>query len=238
MKTKLKPIIVLIIIFTGSLFAQTCGFGCLGLSGVFGGYTYQSYETDGLNLYAKNNLGLKDSFGKGKGFRVGGNIVRAKFDNYFVTVKGFYQFLKEEKYVQNIRVQAVKNTYQLKANYWGVGLDMGIPLCDIIDLKILDTGVTFNQTDFEIRQISANGEIAYNKFENEGSDIGYYVGIGLIFHLVQDYVSLEGTTYFNIMKVSNLEDDSGNKLLSKNSPDLISKGGFSFIVQLNIGFPL
>ncbi|MFA8343273.1 MAG: hypothetical protein ACEPO8_09930 [Rhodothermaceae bacterium] len=238
MKIKLKSLFVLIILFAGSLFAQTCGFGCLGLSGAFGGYTYQSYETEGLNLYAKNTLGLNDSFGNAKGFRAGGNIVRAKFDGYFFTIKGFYQFSSEEKEVISASLQDVRNTYELKANYWGVGLDIGIPVLDFMDFKILDGGITFQQTDYEERQISGTGEIAYKKYENEDSDIGYYVGSGLIFHLVQDYVSLEGSAYYNMMSVSNLIDESGNKLLNEDSPDLISKGGLSLIVQLNIGFPL
>lgn len=241
MKIKYKILCVLIFFAAGPSMAQTCGFGCLGLSGAFGGYAIQSYETEGLNNYLNTRPGFDGSdmkFGDAKGFRIGGNIVRAKFDGYFLTLKGFYQFLSEEKEAQSASVRNVTDTYSLEACYWGIAVDVGIPANDFIDIKLMDGGVSLLQTDFEERQTSQNSEISYTKYENDGSDLGYFIGSGLIVHLVSDYVTLEGTAYYSVMNVSNLIDDSGNKLLEEGSADAISKGGFSFIVQLNIGFPL
>lgn len=230
-----------LILISSSSFGQTCGFGCLGLSGAFGGYTHQTYEADGLNNYLSNKLGSKGSdmkFSEAKGFRAGGNIVRAKFEGYFFTAKGFYQFLSESKELINVVSSNIKETYEFKANYWGVGIDLGVPIFSFLDLKLIDGGVTFLQADYEEKQFTQDDETSYTKFENDGSEIGYYFGSGLIIHLMEDYVSLEGTAFYSMMKISNMIDDSGNKLLAENSADLLSKGGFSFTVQLNIGFPL
>ena len=239
--TKLKVIILMIFITGVSVSAQTCGFGCLGLSGTFGGYTFQNYETEGLNNYLINKLGPQTGefeFSGGKGFRVGGNIVRAKFDNYFFTVKGYYQFLSEQKENKNLSLGDVKESYELKANHWGVGVDFGIPVCDFIDLKIIDGGVTFQQTDYEEKEFNQDDEVSLKKYENDESDIGYYVGSGFIVHLLKDYVSIEGTAFYSFMKISNLIDDDGKKLLEENSADVLNKGGFALVVQLNVGFSL
>ena len=44
-------LIVLTILPFSHVLSQSCGFGCLGLSGVYSGYSIQKYEADGLNNY-------------------------------------------------------------------------------------------------------------------------------------------------------------------------------------------
>lgn len=238
---KIKTLLSILAVLTGISFAQTCGFGCLGLSGAYGGYTMQSYKAEGLNNYLIDKLGEKGNdleFSSGTGFRIGGNIVRAQFDDYFFTVKGFYQFLNEENKLINDTFNDFRNTYTFKVNYWGLGVDVGVPICGFLDLKILDAGITFIQADFEEKEFSGNIETSYTKYENEDSELGYYFGSGVIIYLVPDYISFEGTAYYSVLKIKNMINDSGKKLLQENSSDLLSEGGFSFTMQLNISFPI
>lgn len=54
--------------------AQSFGFGCLGLSGIYGGYTLQEFNAEGLNksLNLYNSSNSKIDFKKSEGFRIGG----------------------------------------------------------------------------------------------------------------------------------------------------------------------
>ena len=45
---KIKHIIILTPLFAINIAAQSFGFGCLGLSGVYGGYSIQQFDVAGL----------------------------------------------------------------------------------------------------------------------------------------------------------------------------------------------
>ena len=132
---------VFFLIFAESIQAQSFGFGCLGLSGFYGGYTQQQYVAEGIDDYVQlNNSGTQIDpsikFKEGTGFRIGANLFRAQWDPVFITLKGFYQFMKEGHHTNgnindvnsDIPSGVLKKDYQLTMNYWGVGLDFGIPL--------------------------------------------------------------------------------------------------------------
>ena len=246
------PLHILSVLFVVALFqysnttAQTCGFGCLGLSGFYGGYTFQYYKADGLNEHIRTAFENFSSdfpdiqFDKGAGFRIGANIFRAKFDNYFLTAKGFFQFLQEEKEgsVQQSNGLLTKN-YQMTINYWGIGIDFGIPLLNFVDMKLVEGGITFFNTKFnDIRSLN-NIKLDELQYENDKLNVGYYVATGLIIHLIQDYLSIEGSASYNILKIDKLEQDDGTILPSSSiSTNFIKSGGFAATLQLNIGIPL
>lgn len=233
-------ITALILIYTsGNTKAQTMGFGCLGLSGVYGGYSLQNYNADELNHYLNNSLlpGANYQFEKSTGFRVGINLVRAKFENYFISVKGYFQFLKEEDIDRNIpgRAEGVEDKFELVQNHFGLGVDFGIPVFDFLDLKLVEGGVNFYK--YELNYITQiNGEkTGDEKFENDESNIGYYLGSGMIIHLVKDYISIEATANYNFYELNSLKSDR-NSLIERDK--LIETKGISGTVQLNLGFPL
>lgn len=233
------------IILPGVTSAQM-GFGCLGLSGFYAGYSQYSYKADGLNetmlqLNPGTDLTKNDlEFKQGTGYRIGANFFRAKFSSVFFTAKGYYQFLKETKDVVTTTVDGLtKNSYELSMNHWGIGLDMGFAVLGVIDLKLIEGGVNFYNDEFTSLSFAADNTQIENKFTPADVQIGYYVGSGLILHLIPDYISIEGTAFYTFTHVDNMKDGSGITIpgLSINNK-LITKGGFSATVQLNVGFPL
>lgn len=227
---------------------QTCGFGCLGLSGIYGGYSFQKYDAEVLNYLLESKVSIngftKDNikFGDGKGFRIGGNIFRAKFKGIFLSAKGYYQFLRES---QNLDVYDNSNLsgvselydYNLKINYWGFGVDVGIPLLTFLDLKLLEGGFNFYNIDL-IEKISDNDGTREIKYENEKNDTGYYLGTGLIIHVIPDYISIEGTAQFNFFDIDEFNEEGGERTFSSENKSLISNKDITYTVQLNIGLPL
>lgn len=235
-----------VILFTFLIFSspkeilsQSCGFGCLGLSGVFGGYTIQEFKADGINDWIRDNsiTGTNYEFNKGQGFRIGTNLFRAKFDNYFLTAKGFFQFINEE-YKSTSMSQLPKEKFELRHNYWGVGLDFGIPLFSVLDWKIIEGGVTFLNVELKATQTDLNEKIVESKIENTKLDLGYYLASGLVIHIVKDYISLEGTVAYNKYEVREFMDHNGDSLPIQDGKNFIENNGITTTVQLNLGFPL
>jgi hypothetical protein len=248
-------IIVLFFLSISKINSQTCGFGCLGLSGVYGGYSVQQYEADGLNQYigmisnpfsslAHNESNIK--FKEGKGFKVGINLVRANYSNFFFTFKGYYQFLSEDKEIEMVDIITPNSsapTYnaKLEMNNWGIGLDFGIPLFGFVDWKIMEGELKFFSPKLSIKSdyqvwFLMNNE---NTFTPDKVNMGYSIGSGLIFNIVRDYVSLEVTGMYSLIKIDNFSSDiDGSKIPSENSDTkFISKGGIQGIMQLNVGIP-
>lgn len=241
--------IFFIILITGLFnipnYAQTCGFGCLGLSGAYAGYTYEQYSANGIDeivksFKEKNALTGNVDFKEARGYRFGANIFRAQFNHFFFSAKGFYQFLKEEKSKFSSPSNVpTEEKYTLTLNHWGVGLDLGIPVFNFLDLKLVEGGVTFYNSGFKA-QVNRDGkEVSTIEYENNKTDIGYYLGSGIIIHIIKDYISLEGTAFYhklNITQMNPLENSSLQLPLPGES--FVDKGGLGGTVQLNIGFPL
>lgn len=244
---KTIKIISLYLSFIAINFAQTCGFGCLGLSGVFAGYSQMEYSPNGLNNFINATYSqdhIQNYFGTAKGIKVGGNIFRATFDNYFLTAKGYYQFAQEENVFRPKDYELMSRNFEknlkYQLNHWGVGLDFGIPILSFIDLKIVDGGVTFYNHKLTISDNSQTGNDIKEVFENKNNKISYYIGSGLILKLLSNYLSVEGTVFYNSFNVDNLYNENNEALLSPalGNEKFVSKGGFSASLQINLGFPL
>lgn len=223
--------------------AQSFGFGCLGLSGFYGGYTQQQYQPDGINLFVQQNYSGPSNnnikFQKGTGFRVGANIFRAKFDDVFLTVKGFFQFLKEEHEIADqVNSGILKNKYQLSMNHWGLGLDFGFPLFSIVDWKVVEGGVSIYNSEFDYQTLLNDNQQTEIKISPDKAQLGYYVGSGLIVHLIRDYISIEGTAAYSFLKIDKMSNEAGDLIpVGSSSNRAVEKGGFIGTVQLNVGFP-
>lgn len=238
----------LVLNLTSSLNAQTFGFGCLGLSGFYGGYGIHTYDAVGLNeslnLLYNNNLidnSTPIKFEKATGFRFGANILRADFNHVFLTAKGFFQFSREQHSFENPNQSAeiIKNEYELITNHWGIGLDFGLPVFSFLHLKLLEGGITFYNVELKEKTFSDDELLNENKYDNESPEIGYYVGTGLIINIIEGYISLEGTAMYHFYKVETLKNaDDINFVNSSINNHFIEKGGFAAAVQLNLGFPL
>jgi len=251
---KLSLIKYLVIVLTITAFSQvtsqTCGFGCLGLSGIYGGYSVQQYEADGLNNYldvlSYSTSDPQFDFKEGRGFKVGINLVRADYSNFFFTFKGYYQFLSES---QNVEVdlkssQGVYNTNydaKLEMNNWGIGLDFGIPLIGFIDWKVVEGELKFFSPKLTLNVSNPlwNSVDVHNTYTPDKVKMGFSVGSGLIFNIIEDYVSLEATGMFIFVEIDYLTSDlDGSKIPTENSDaKFISKGGLQAFLQLNIGIP-
>lgn len=237
---------IFIILISSSIQAQTFGFGCLGLSGFYAGISRESYDASGINgflnpiILRSNNSNQSSNtikFEKGTGYRIGANFFRAKFDKIFITAKGYYQFLKEEHSTTELSSgSTLTSNHNLSLNHWGVGIDFGFNLFWILDWKVIEGNVKFFNGDFTSEYSKDNVFQNDTKYSLDKTQLGYYVGSGLILHLVPDYISIEGTAGFNFVKIEKLKriDGSGNELFINNA---IPAGGFSATIQLNIGFP-
>lgn len=243
MKSVVGILFVVIFLFATNMnYSQSCGFGCLGLSGVYGGYAIEKYKLDGLNTTLNSqllSLGNNENifkFDELRGLRVGANIFRAKFSGFFITAKGFYQFLKatqqtEEKGLSNKSVMKS----DLTLNHWGFGIDLGFPIFSFLSLKILDGGVNLYTSEL-MNTVGKDIKTTEEDYNYSSMTMGYYAGSGIILELIKNYVSIEGTAYYQVISINNLIDNSGNKLPTDESKlKFVDKGGLSAVVQLNVG---
>jgi len=244
LRSTIKIVSVLFLLSFIPLEAQTFGFGCLGLSGFYAGVTQQYYDTPGLNEYINSTVLLSSynnsiEFKRGTGYRIGANIFRAKFDVLFITAKGYYQFLKETHERVNVDPGEGSQKYELAMNHWGVGLDFGVPLFSILDWKIVEGNVTFYNSELIEEYLASDGsQISETKYKLDKAKLGYFIGSGLILHLVPDYISVEATAGFSFIDIEKFIKDDITIPASTSSNKAIDKGGFSATVQLNVGFPL
>jgi hypothetical protein len=247
----LKLFLILFIFANISVVAQTFGFGCLGFTGGYAGYSYQKYHPDGLNEYIKiYNFNRQDSlteslsnFGSANGFRVGINFFRKKFRSVFITGKGFYQLLNEKhQSIEKLAPGNVTTSYEVKMINWGLGFDLGVPIVSFLNWKILDAAVTYNQAKFSDTQ-NFPGALTIVKNYKSDFKLGYSVGTGIIIEILGEYVTLEGLAAYSKLKINEMKMDDGTKLMkfensSEKMDNFIVDGGFNAVIQLNIGLPL
>ncbi|PKL83172.1 MAG: hypothetical protein CVV24_06395 [Ignavibacteriae bacterium HGW-Ignavibacteriae-3] len=240
---KIKIVITFLIglMFT-NVQAQTFGFGCLGLSGFYAGMSQENYTASGVNDFLNVKLSSMQysgsiKFERGTGYRIGANIVRAKFDKIFLTAKGYYQFLKEERSNSGtLNNAAVSSNYQLIMNHWGAGIDFGIKIFTFLDWKIVEGNVNFYDSEFIIQDFKSNILDKEAKYNSEKVQVGYFLGTGLIFHIVPDYISLEGTVGYSFFKFDKFKStDALGVVTNVNNP--LPEGGTGITLQINIGFP-
>lgn len=220
--------------------AQSFGFGCLGLSGVYGGYSYQTFQAEGLNNYLNNEFYFNREdikFSSAHGFRIGANLFRAKFAEYFLTAKAYYQFLDNNQ-TMNYQTRAGdhRNEFNLSMDYWAFGFDLGLPVARFIDWKILEGLLTFNKV--RLRQdVYLNGELEQEiLFKKDGMTTGYYFGTGVVFQVIPAYLSIEGSAGYNFVSMDRFDDTVVPEELD--NIDFVNKGGIGISLQANLSIPL
>lgn len=247
----LKPLkiffsLLLIILSVKTANAQTFGFGCLGFVGGYGGFSYQDYKPSGLNEYVAywNSLEFVhspiDEFSDATGYRVGLNLFRATFENgIIVTAKGFYQYLSQ-KNKATIGGGTSLDNYSMDLTFksWSIGFDVGWQFTNVVSWKILDGSLNFNNVTLT-QTTDLPGETIVNKYKSDSGVIGYSIGTGFIVAISKDYVSIEGLAGYTYVSIENVYDESGNSFLIPNITEkFIDSGGFTAVIQLNVGFPL
>lgn len=243
----LKHFKIFFVIISVSSFAeaQTFGFGCLGFVGGYGGFTYQHYDAAGLNDYIRfsnqleNTVDPVDEFNSAMGYRVGLNLFRATFENgIIVTAKGFYQYLsKKNKGTVGVGVNDDNYSMDLTFKNWSIGFDVGWEFTKVFSWKILDGSINFNNVSLT-QTTDLPGETIVNKYKSDSGVFGYSIGTGIIVAIIKDYISIEGHAGYSYLVIDNVYDEDGVSLLNPSSPNFIDSGGFSTIIQLNVGFPL
>lgn len=231
--------------------AQTFGFGCLGFTGGYGGYSYQKYQANGLNEYIKvfnltrqNSLSEKlNSFGSTNGFRVGLNFFRKKFSGVFLTAKGYYQSLDEEhQAIEKLSTGEISTSYEVKFINWGLGVDLGTPIVSFLNWKIIDAALTYNKARFSNTQ-NFPGAVTIVKNYKSDFEFGYSIGTGIIVEILGEYITLEGSAAYSKISIDEMKMDDGSKLVKNENSietmkNFIVDGGFNAVIQLNIGLPL
>jgi len=247
----IKLTIIFIVLFQTYLNSQSFGFGCLGFTGGYAGYSHQKYQPDGLNDYIKIfNLNRKDSltenlhsFGSTNGFRVGLNFFRKKFSGVFITAKGFYQFLNEKhQAVEKLSSGIVSTSNEVKMINWGLGIDLGTPIISFLNWKIIDAALLYNQARFSNTQNFPGALTVVNNYKSD-YHFGYTIGTGIIIEILGEYITLEGLAAYSKITIDEMKMDDGTKLMkNENSTEamknFIADGGFNAVIQLNIGLPL
>ncbi len=248
--------IYLFLLATAALNAQSFGFGCLGFVGGYGGYSYQKYDPEGFNEYINSfNDARQDSlvsplesFGKAQGYRVGLNFFRAKIKNFVLSTKGFYQSVTEKhEALEKFETGTRSTTMKVELRNWAIGIDLGISVTKDISWKVVDGALNFNTVILTNTENSTGAKTTINKFKTKSTTIGYTVGTGFILEIIDEYFSIEGTAGYTYLSIENLFDDNGSPLLNPAGindqtdvvkKDFIAAGGFSAVIQFNIGFPL
>jgi hypothetical protein len=243
--------LVISFIISPYVHGQSFGFGCLGLVGGFGGYSYQKYQPAGFNDYISEFNSIRSDsirspmsrFGAAHGFRVGLNFFRADFQGFILTTKGFYQSLSEKHYaeVQSSAGQSNYN-YELRLNNWGLGLDLGTSITQSFSWKVIDAAILFNNIRLVDNKNYPGGYTEVAEYKNE-STVGYTIGTGFIYSIVEGYISAEGLIGYTQIIIKTMKLDDGTELtINENSSvpmtNFIDNGGFTIVLQMNIGFPL
>jgi hypothetical protein len=245
-------IIISVVLFNTNINSQTFGFGCLGFFGGYGGVAYQSYKADGLNQFVNYFNEMKsgtlddrlEEYYGAVGYRVGVNFFRATWESGFIlTAKGYYQSLSRTREASETLVDGNTNyEFELDLKNWAVGVDFGYAITSFFSWKIVDGSINFNNVSLTNTNNSPNGTDV-SKYKSDSGVIGYSVGTGLIIFLIKDYISLEGFAGYTGLTIEKLNYDEGNSsslnvLNEEENINFIESGGFTGVIQLNIGFPL
>jgi hypothetical protein len=245
-------IIISVVSFNTNINSQTFGFGCLGFFSGYGGVVYQSYKADGLNHFVKyfnemNSNTLDDplqEFNDAFGYRVGVNFFRATWESGFIlTAKGYYQSLSRTGEAFETSIDGnTNNTFELDLKNWAVGIDFGYAITNFLSWKIVDGSINFNNVSLT-NTINSSEGTDVSKYTSDSGVIGYSVGTGLIVFLIKDYISLEGFAGYTGLTIEKLKFDEGdaslfNVLIEEENNNFIEAGGFTGVIQLNLGFPL
>lgn len=244
--------VVLVFLFSGDTFSQEFGFGCLGLTGAYAGYQTQLINAGGLNNYIAvfNDL-RKDSLEKAlpdftelQGFRFGLLVYRMQFTGFRLNFTTFYERLSGKKQTLVFLSQGERqnNTLELAIDKFGIGVDIVTPITRLLSWKIVDVNLTVNRASFTKTINTAAITFLSTKYTTNENSLGYAVGTGFIWHIIEDYISLEGTASYTFFSVGRMKDDKNSFLpvseINPSSMDpAINSGGLNTLIQINLGFP-
>lgn len=249
-----KYLVILFLALSFSLHSQDLGFGCLGLVGGFAGYGMQTYQTKGINDRVDIfNADYKDSldsplknFGQAAGFRFGINFFEQRFSGFNLSFKGFYQKLSEKnKAIIKSKSSSIEiaKTFEVKITSFGLGVDFGTHITEMLNWKILKTAITFSQADF-IESEDRPGDLTKkDDYKSTKTTIGYSLTTGFVVYLIGNYISIEGSAGYNVFKFNQLKNNDGKLLIVDETSDTpipvaIDTGGLAGTIQLNFNFPL
>ncbi len=230
------------------------GFGCLGLVGGYIGYGVQQYQPGGINAYiADVNAVCKDSisvplskFSQLKGYRFGLNFFRYNYRGLTFSLKGYYQSLNEKQDVKfspsfSGAVPTI-HTYEVTSKNFGIGVDVGIAITPTFHWKILETWFLYNTYQFNTSVNTVYGITSSETYKDPETNIGYTLGTGFVYYLIDKYVSVEGSVGISRLVVSMLRTDAGNYLKLESNKKvvthIIQSGGLTAVLQVNFSFPL
>jgi hypothetical protein len=247
----LAALVTCVLLLNTNVQSQTFGFGCLGFFGGYGGAVYQSYKAEGLNEFVKYFNEMKSStiddplqeYYGAVGYRVGINFFRATWESGFIlTAKGYYQSLSRTRAANQTLPDGTTNyEFELELRNWAVGIDFGYEIANFLSWKIVDGSLNFNNVSF-INTINTSGETKVNKYQSDPSVLGYSIGTGIIISIIKDYISLEGMAGYTGLTIEKMHFEEGDKFLddfpNRNDTNFIQSGGFTAVVQVNVGFPL
>lgn len=249
-----KNITILLIIFLiQTTNAQSFGFGCFGFVGGYAGYSYQKYQPGYLNdqiigfnnAISNGSVKIIPEFGTAQGYRLGINFFRARFSDFFFSLKGYYELTKEKhSYAYDNSGIETRSELNLDLKSWNIGLDFGIPITNNLQWKIIDGSIQFNSSRLSYKP-NLDDNTKDIKFNNDSPELGYTVSTGFIITIFENFVSLEGTAGYRFLRIKKMTTEEGEPFLLRpeNSRtiienDFIKDGGFNAVLQLNIGFPL
>jgi hypothetical protein len=128
---------------------------------------------------------------------------------------------------------------KLELRNWAVGVDLGISVTKTISWKVVDGALHFNTIILTNTENTTGAQTTVNKFRTESTQLGYSIGTGFIFEIIDEYLSIEGVAGYTSLSIENLQKDNNNFLTEDvTTNNFIDGGGFNAVVQLNIGFPL
>lgn len=232
---------------------QELGFGCLGFVGGFAGFESLAFRPIDFNNYVEDfNLNRSDtlsqslgSFGDVKGFRVGINFFRHNYNGLLITLKGSYSTMSQKKDAAFLSNNLTfTHSYDVSLKNFSVGVDLGTSLSDLLDWKVLDAALIFNNTTLTRTRNSPNLPSEIDTYTSEKTGIGYFIGSGFILKLVSKFISLEGSIGFTFFEVGRMKNSRDNTYLTYTEntsvpmEKFIRSGGLSGILQLNLSFPL
>jgi len=245
-------IVISCILMQDSTSCQAFGFGCLGFVGGYGGYSYQKFDAAGLNDYVnafnetyKNSLkSPMSTFGEETGYRVGINFFRANVQGLILTTKGFYEYLTEKNSTTiNTAGGSSDAIFELDIKNYGIGLDLGTSITKFLSWKVVDAALLYNMATFTDTRNSPGPSTVVLGYNNEKYVLGYNLGTGFILQIIKQYISLEGAAGYTSFSIDRMKSSDGQQMpAAENSQqamsNFIQSGGFSAVVQLNVGFPL
>jgi len=166
-----------------------------------------------------------------------------QFFFFLFYAKGYYQSLSRTREASETLIDGNKNyTFELDLKNWAVGIDFGYAITSFLSWKIVDGSINFNNVSLTSTINSPEGT-EVSKYKSESGVLGYSVGTGIIISIIKDYISLEGLAGFTRIKIEKLNIEEGDPYLDDvlsgdENNNFIESGGFTAVIQLNIGFPL